>query len=266
MQSDLDPRLHSTHISSRPQVSDRLTDRVASVREPLYITLYITLYFVSCFTLFAACETVGVATSPRDEQPDRGRVIPVASDAQAINYLDEDVIEADPCDPNPCPNGERCETEERLGDMGVSELIARCVQRSCDELMCLAGQRCEDRPEGGVCVDTGCLGPEGCAPQEYCDASGACVPDVCQPGERACEGDAVTLCEPDGSGFTPWVSCPQGSDQCISPIAGDAACACLDDWDCPDYQRCDRGACRGRISRQLYLGHTGSKCVDSGLI
>ena len=100
MQSDLDPRLHSTHISSRPQVSE-WTDRAASVCGLLYITLYL----VSCFTLFAACETVGVATSPRDEQPDRGRVIPVASDAQAINYLDEDVVEADPCDPNPCPNG-----------------------------------------------------------------------------------------------------------------------------------------------------------------
>ena len=195
------------------------------------------------------CDAPSVATTRREVLPDQAYTIPPEFDGAFIEVDYDQDPPSDPCDPNPCPVGSRCEgvAPDSLGDMGDrGALEATCTPLSCDEIVCPAGQRCEESASGGACVDAGCAGPEECETEEFCSGEGLCVPDLCRPNERQCMDDLVLSCVPDGSQFITWVTCPQGPEQCVTSTSGDAACECVDDWDCPEHLTCDQGLCRGR--------------------
>ncbi len=60
---------------------------------------------------------------------------------------------------------------------------------------------CLDEQRAYVCDETGAAYEEiECSPEEECD-SGTCVPRPCVPGSVVCEGDAVSTCAGDGTGW-----------------------------------------------------------------
>lgn len=148
-------------------------------------------------------------------------------------------IDPDPCDPNPCAEGERC------ADAGGE---AECTPNDCATLECGPTEACEPLPDGGaVCVDISCDGDLACAADQYCD--GVCVPDVCVPGARTCDGDVVEQCSENGSGALGAFVCGSPvegyASTCVEDAPGDGACECRDVWDCPPNQTCEGGRCRG---------------------
>ena len=233
-------------ITDRLPLSSRLLSSkqvVTPWRTSVLFSRYISLAIIS----LVGCDysTVAVNSAPVIDQ---GNIIPQAFDGGLIEQYDRGFV-LDPCDPNPCPAGTQCEVVEPSsnGDMGaVMDQEVICVSLSCEELMCSAGQRCEESDLGGQCISDSCLGSEGCIEQEYCSAEGVCIPDLCQTNERQCMGDTVWSCAPDGSELRPWVVCPLGVEQCVETTFDEAGCLCLDDWDCPEYLHCEQGLCQGR--------------------
>ena len=173
----------------------------------------------------------------------KGMLIPEEFDGSVIYYPDM-ASNFDPCDPNPCVAGSRCEAvEASTTDQGLGY---QCLSLGCDELDCGEGSQCVEDELGAICVDQGCLSAADCEGDEYCDAQGECQADVCIANERRCDEAEIILCAPDGSSYESWLVCPLGPSQCLDAPPGEASCACHDDWDCPEYLRCERGICLGR--------------------
>lgn len=190
-----------------------------------------------------ACSEAPDQNTSRGE-PDARPYVPIAFDGEIISAPWDMGFADDPCDPNPCSMGARCLALDGVTDAG---LAYRCEQLSCEELECPAGQSCEEDATGvGQCILDRCEGPEGCLPEEFCDDEGECQPDICTANARRCEDDQILRCLPDGSEYEQWAACPLGPAQCVDTGVGEAACACLDDWDCPEYLRCDGEVCTGR--------------------
>ena len=203
----------------------------------------IQLTFIISFALLncLACEPSTPTTIIQNA--DSGSTTGVLEEFDA-NYLDafmDMLIIDDPCDPNPCTAGASCEVLD--SDDGNQY---RCISVSCAEYQCPSGSRCEDSDEGAICIMIGCQGTEDCENDEFCNAEGQCQSDICQANERQCQGAQILICNPDGSELIPWLSCPFGATQCLNTPQGEASCACLDDWECPEHMRCERGRCLGR--------------------
>ncbi len=148
-------------------------------------------------------------------------------------------VDPDPCDPNPCGPGETCAA------VGGE---AECTPNDCATLECGPTEACEPVPEGGArCVDASCDGDLSCPADQYCD--GVCVPDVCLPGARTCADAVVEECAENGSGALGAFVCGSPAEGyesvCAEDVPGEAACGCRDAWDCPEYQACVGGRCRG---------------------
>jgi hypothetical protein len=186
-----------------------------------------------------------------DEDPDQQGVISV------IETLDESVFDGeirfdleitiDPCDPNPCPTNTRCVLDGvDLSDGGAPEEHS-CLPLTCAEVTCEDRQRCEDRPEGALCLTERCEADGDCEPEAFCELdSGECLPDECVASERRCVEDRVEGCEPSGAGFSPLHLCDSTQSTCVERDDGEAFCRCENDWACPQYMRCEAGACIGR--------------------
>ena len=155
------------------------------------------------------------------------------------SFEQDQSISGDPCDPNPCVVGELCTVN--------GEGAYLCSSVSCDELDCVGGQQCIEDNEGrGRCVEEGCSSTNTCPSNEFCGPDGVCLPDICSPSERQCNGDTVFVCAPDGDQLIPFVNCPLGPEQCSEQPVGQAACLCVDDWECPQHMICEQGNCIGR--------------------
>ena len=146
----------------------------------------------------------------------------------------------DPCQLAGCGPGQRC--VEQDGGMG-------CVDLSCDELDCGLEAQCEAHERGGhVCVDTSCSADVDCGVDQFCSQAGVCEADICESGARACDGDELFECSSNGSANEAQYTCGGGAhfeSECVSLAAGDAACSCEDDWDCPAHTVCEVNVCRG---------------------
>lgn len=145
----------------------------------------------------------------------------------------------DPCVAAGCGAGQRCEI--------VSE-VASCIDITCEELNCSETEECRAQELGGnVCVNLLCTEDVDCAPEDFCDASGDCVPDLCAAGENSCEADGVHVCASNGSSEEIPYSCGSEAyfDSSCGTETGTAACGCEDDWDCPAFTVCDVDHCVG---------------------
>ena len=85
-----------------------------------------------------------------------------------------------------------------------------CVNQTClvsclDGSPCPAGTVCD--PDTNACVE--CLSDEDCGEPQWCNvAQMLCYPDVCDPGEFVCDGNAVVECLDNGSGWGDPMPCP----------------------------------------------------------
>lgn len=196
------------------------------------------------------CEPAVLVNSSSPIDQEVTSFIPEEFDATYSDaYFDMTFLD-DPCDPNPCEAGSQCMPTSNMSDQGM---MFTCLSLSCDELQCPAGTVCEQTTLGSSCIAQACSGAEDCETAEFCDAQGECQTDICSPNERSCNGVEVMICNADGSELISWVTCPLGETQCLNVPQGEAACACIDDWECPEYMRCDRGRCLGRVEAPTCL-------------
>ncbi|HEX5100552.1 MAG TPA: VCBS repeat-containing protein, partial [Polyangiaceae bacterium] len=146
----------------------------------------------------------------------------------------------DPCAAKDCPDGQRCENQNG---------VAACVDRTCEELMCTATERCVSLDGGGHGCAPKCTSDAACDETAHCElTSGDCVPDDCTPDTRMCGADdSVRVCGSNGAPGEP-IECGSAgyfASACTSDAGGSGACTCEDDWDCPPYMTCDAGICTG---------------------
>jgi len=183
---------------------------------------------------------------------DQGQRVTVYSFDASGELPPVDMALSDPCDPNPCPAGVSCRVEDG---------VAVCPEVSCEQLECRPGEVCVPPPPGSPepprCVPDGCLSDLDCPLEEHCDvpadndsALGDCVDDLCDPGERRCDGVFVEACDANGADFTPLYQCDLDRSACLSELdssgRAEASCLCQDAWDCPAPMRCEQGRCQGR--------------------
>lgn len=102
----------------------------------------------------------------------------------------------------------------------------------------------------GLCFE--CITAENCGSGEVC-TGGICLPSSCSPGESACSGDSVVVCDSSGSSWTP-IPCPGENGTCV-----DGAC-----------QGCEPGTkiCLGKdevlVCGSGALGFTTESCGADG--
>jgi hypothetical protein len=146
----------------------------------------------------------------------------------------------DTCGDVTCELGERC--EENAGS-------ASCVKNECSDLTCKDTEECQAASGGGhFCADISCESDVDCPMNRFCDGK-VCSDDTCEPGSRTCDGNSVILCAANGSDATKAYSCESAgyfTSQCDDSTLGNEGCSCEDEWDCPEYTRCESGTCAGR--------------------
>ena len=139
-------------------------------------------------------------------------------DAEVVDDL-ETICEPD-CDGKECGDdgcGGSC------GDCGDGECGEDGV---CEELPCIHDEECVDldqvcNEETGECVD--CMSSDDCGEEKFC-AEMACLDDVCDPGDRECDGTDGLLCADDGSGFVVDVTCT-GTEYCEDGLCFEQLCS-----------------------------------------
>lgn len=139
-----------------------------------------------------------------------------------------------------CRLGQRCDEN---GD------APRCLDNSCEDLDCADGLDCRPigEADGHVCVGGPCSTNADCPAEEYCDGS-TCRLDTCTALDRTCDGQTLLSCDEAGGSQAPLLTCRSAGyfdSMCMADAAGQAACACEGDWDCPAFTVCDVGACVG---------------------
>jgi hypothetical protein len=96
-------------------------------------------------------------------------------------------------------------------------------------------------------VDERCASDGDCASEAHCD-DGHCQTDVCQPGQRSCDGATVLECSKNGATRTARYACASESyfeSTCHDGASAAGSCSCEDDWDCPAFTACSTGRCDG---------------------
>ena len=143
------------------------------------------------------------------------------------------------CESIVCPADQHCE----IGPSGPE-----CVNNNCQDLVCDITEECVMTPGGGaICEDNSCGADIDCAPGEYCDGV-VCQDDVCVEGTAHCIGGDLYVCAANGSEDVLEYTCGGGAtfmSECQDDGMGSAACTCEDDWDCPQYTRCEGRVCVG---------------------
>ncbi|MCU0662279.1 MAG: MopE-related protein [Myxococcota bacterium] len=145
---------------------------------------------------------------------------------------------------------------------GVEEELGNKIDDDCDgvtdESSGQTDSQTSDTDEGTETQDTSsssdtmdtavsCGGDLDCPPEQFCDPSGQCADDVCDPEESSCEDGEVIGCAANGSGTKSVFSCGSGgyfASECVEG-GGQAFCVCEDDWDCPTYTTCNVDICAG---------------------
>ena len=123
-----------------------------------------------------------------------------------------------------------------------------CINQTClvsclDGSPCPAGTVCD--PDTSACVE--CLSDEDCGEPQWCNvAQMLCYPDVCDPGEFVCDGNAVVECLDNGSGWSDPMPCPL-----------DTICV---DGECQEGKICVPGLITCKDEKTL------SECNDDGTV
>ncbi len=175
--------------------------------------------FLGLFVLALSCGSEnGKAKLDVTGEPDRqGEDVPtypeVAEESRSEDVPSPDAVDAGDMGGDVCVaacEGKVCGDDGcggSCGDCGEGEQCTaegQCQATACSsDADCAAAEQVCDE-ESGQCVD--CLESADCAEEEYCSEQ-LCLPDVCGPEERTCEGSDVLACLADGSGFTVEVTC-----------------------------------------------------------
>jgi hypothetical protein len=141
----------------------------------------------------------------------------------------------------PCSPGTAC--------MGGGECVPTCVDD------CEAGvTRCDGDGratcanfDADPCLEFGPIVP--CGAEERCD-DGACVP-AAEPCEDACEGDGMTVCEPEGNGYR---RCGQYDADACRELSELVPCAA--------FEACEAGGCVPNCENDCEIG--GRRCGAGG--
>ena len=163
---------------------------------------------------------------------------------------------------DPCPPGKRL--EHMVGDMYIEEGI--CVSdgslpasgyQGDDPLSLAAGAGdgsaggeapvaipCDDAgcPDSQpLCNDLGfcvtCLDTSDCAVDGELCSEGVCLPVICTPGQKSCNGKSVQTCNEDGTRIDLWDCSPAAclAAQCVPCLPGQIGCHGNDVAEChPD--------------------------------
>jgi hypothetical protein len=176
---------------------------------------------------------------------------------------------------------EDCEEGQECGaDHGCHPVVVCASDKDCKD----KGMVCNK--DVGICME--CLKTEHCGPGEYC-GSGYCLSAACASGESKCEGNAVTVCKGDGSGWQVGTPCVDGQycldgtclDLACQPFAiwcdGDVYKVCADDGKSVKYQEdcaaqgkhCFESACIDSVCTPLSEfcvdASTGATCSGDGM-
>lgn len=147
--------------------------------------------------------------------------------------------DADLCASQTCPQDQHCE---------VVGGAASCIPNDCASLGCSPTQICVTTDGGAYCEDNSCSTDLDCAGDQFCNGT-ICVADICDPGAEHCSGQSLMHCASNGGSEQPKYTCGSGSSyydsQCLNLGAGQAACGCQDDWDCPAFTDCEVDHCAG---------------------
>ncbi len=102
--------------------------------------------------------------------------------------------------------------------------------------------------------------------------------DLCEPGQRRCDGVNIYQCSPDGKSELLLYECGSSyfSSECIDDGSGNARCSCNDTWDCPGGLSCESGLCidgpcgsysgpfsDSSISQEMAWGGTSNTSVEA---
>jgi hypothetical protein len=106
-----------------------------------------------------------------------------------------------------------------------------------------------------TCVDgeCRCARDEDCGDGRFCTALGACRDWECEPGERFCRGQTVTVCDDRGASAGSVRLCPPGA------ACHDGECTCEDAGDCATGELCTEGICH--CSSGIHCGEDGRCCT-----
>ena len=113
-----------------------------------------------------------------------------------------------------------------LGDEDCEEGAGCGADLEChEEVPCVSHKDCKDDgllcdQEAGQCVE--CLGSVDCAADEHC-IDMTCAPDICEAGEKTCDGNSVLVCVEDGSSREFLEGC-QADQFCQAGICEDHVC------------------------------------------
>ena len=148
-------------------------------------------------------------------------------------------VDAGGCSGQSCSEDQHCE----LIDGGPA-----CVPNVCADLNCSATEVCVTTANGAHCKDNSCTGDLACDPSQYCNGT-ICVDDVCDPGDRRCDGQTLLECDQNGGGESTKYTCASGSpyyqSECADPGQRSGLFGCEDDWDCPAFTDCEADHCEG---------------------
>jgi hypothetical protein len=92
-----------------------------------------------------------------------------------------------------------------LSETDCSSTSQLCFQGACSNLVCVPDLTFCDANTLRRCAADGLSSSvlDTCTTTEWCDAAGsACQPQVCSPGEPACDGTRATTCNATGSGYS----------------------------------------------------------------
>ncbi|MBI5607407.1 MAG: hypothetical protein HY902_00845 [Deltaproteobacteria bacterium] len=147
---------------------------------------------------------------------------------------DGDATAATPGDATAADSGDTAAT-----DLGDSAAPPCATNDDCTPL----GKLCD--PKSGACVqclqDIDCPAADHCAPVGPAQL-GACLPDVCAPGQKVCQGDpesqasGIAECSSNGSGFGKPTAC--GAQTTCTVAGGQAVCQ---PWVCQPGPGCASG-------------------------
>ena len=123
-------------------------------------------------------------------------------------------------------------TGKECGDDGCGGSCGECDGGECleggicEDLPCTSSKDCADLDQicdvdSGECVD--CLVSDDCAAEKFCEAM-ACLDDVCETGDRMCDGTDGLLCADDGSGYVVEMTCT-ATEYCEDGFCYEQACS-----------------------------------------
>ena len=139
--------------------------------------------------------------------------------------------------------------------------LRRCFVLGIFVVMTASWMACDDEVTDDSCVGDECVkcqAHQECGEDHYCNLEQeVCLPTICEPQTRRCEGSSVVYCNQVGSEYLETETCESG-------VCEDGRCGCGEESDCSDGEDCVEGQCLCASQQDcsgLCCG-SGESCVD----